>query len=160
MQSGVYPREEVPATAFVVQVSHSEQEPLRPINWIVHVIGTRRLTHIPGIRSRAVHRFGSELPIPTKDLRHHCILRSNEAYKQRDEGTLTCLQVGERDTIRGVVCLGKEEVPEAEFAGFYLELLKNRDLRPPAKLRIGWKLSCSNLEGGFNLLLRRVDVLN
>jgi hypothetical protein len=58
-----------------------------------------------------------------------------------------------------VVCLGKEEVPEAEFAGFRLELLKNRDLRLPAKLRVGWKLSCSNLEGRFDLLLRGVDVL-
>jgi hypothetical protein len=58
-----------------------------------------------------------------------------------------------------VVCLGKEEVPEAEFAGFRLELLKDRDLRLPAKLRVGWKLSCGNLEGRFDLLLRGVDVL-
>ena len=66
---------------------------------------------------------------------------------------MTCLQVGERDTILGIVCLGKEEVPEAEFAGFCLELFKNRNLRLPAKLRVGWKLSCSNLEGRFDLLL-------
>lgn len=65
----------------------------------------------------------------------------------------TCLQVGERDTILGIMYLGKEEVPEAAFAGFCLELLKNRDLRLPAKLGVSWKLSCSNLDGRFNLLL-------
>ena len=59
----------------------------------------------------------------------------------------------------GIVCLGKEEVPEAEFAGFCLKLLKNRDLRPPAKLRVSWELSCSNREGRFNFLLRGMDVL-
>lgn len=53
----------------------------------------------------------------------------------------------------GIVCLGKEEVPEAEFTGFYLELFKNRNLRLPAKLRVGWKLSRSNLDGRFDLLL-------
>jgi len=57
------------------------------------------------------------------------------------------------------VCLGQEEVPKAEFARFRLELLENRDLRLPAKLRVSWKLSSSNLEGRFDLLLRGVDEL-
>src|SRR5258706_12650021 len=78
---------------------------------------------------------------------------TNETYKQHDEGILTCLQVGERNAILGIVYLGKKEVPKAAFAGFCLELLKNWDLRLPAKLRVGWKLGFSNLEGRFNLLL-------
>jgi len=94
MQSGSYPREEVPAIAFVVGVSHSEREPLRTIHWMVQVISAIELTHVPGIRSRAVHGFGSKLPISTKDLRHYSVLRLNEDCKQRGEGTMTYLQVG------------------------------------------------------------------
>src|SRR5258706_15803566 len=99
------------------------------------------------------HRFGSKLPTPTKDFRHPSTLQSNEAFQQQDEGILTCPQVGERNTILGILYLGKKVVPEVAFAGFCLELLKNRDLRLPTKLRVGWKLSFSNLEGRFNLLL-------
>ena len=86
MQSVFYPREEVPATAFVVRVFHSAREPLRMMNRWILVIGTVKLTHVPGIWCRAVHRFGSQLPTPTKDFRHHSILQSNEAYEQQDEG--------------------------------------------------------------------------
>ena len=70
---------------------------------------------------------------------------------------MTHLQVGERNTIFGIVCLGQEEIPEAEFARFHLQLLENRDLRLPAKHGVSWKLSSSNLDGGSNLLLRSVD---
>jgi len=70
---------------------------------------------------------------------------------------LAYLQVGERNTVLRIVCLGKEEVPEAEFAGFCLEFLENWDLRLPAKLRVGWKLSSCNFDGGFDFLLWRVD---
>ena len=59
----------------------------------------------------------------------------------------------------GVVCLGEEEIPEAEFPGFRLELLENREFRLPAELRVGWELSSSNLEGWFDLLLCDVDKL-
>jgi hypothetical protein len=82
MQSGSCLREEVLATAFVVEVSHSERALLRTIGWIVPGCERHGLTHVPSVRSRAVHRFGSELPIPTKDLRHYGVLRPSEVYKQ------------------------------------------------------------------------------